>query len=52
MVLATTRYGNYVLVTGTAAEVLQELSDQSVKPSNLIRIAADDASAVYQRGNA
>jgi len=50
MVLATNRYGSFVEVTGTAAEVLQELHDQGIGLKQLVMIADDRLSAVYKRG--
>lgn len=51
MVLVKATYGNYHLLTGTAAEVLQALSDERVQKNQLANIADDGTSAIYMKGN-
>jgi len=49
MVLVSTKTGRFTIVTGTAAEVFQELSDQNITPRRIVDMASDGTSAIYHR---
>lgn len=50
MALTRLRKGPWHLITGTGAEVLQELADAGIKPHNIGSIADDATSATFMKG--
>jgi len=50
MAVTRTDFGSYHSLSGTAGEVLQELSDQSILVHEIVRMADDATFCVYRRG--
>jgi hypothetical protein len=51
MAVTKTRYGSYIELTGTAAEVLAALSAEKVSKAQLRVLKDDGTYAVFARGN-
>jgi len=50
MVVTHTIHGSWHILTGSAAEVLIELSARGISPADIKSMAADGTTAIYKHG--